>query len=188
MKNNLKEVNKIPDQCLWERIPDANCASPWDVEKFNSLSLCNKLQSLENIMHLFKIKNIGNYLIFNITSSKTARSLEITIYFTLNTSYKTVFKRTCEITKDMPNYIQIHDSEIEDKTQKLVEGAEQLFVNLMCDNSDRKLMKLYHKAADGSLKTEIVYLQANKAGFGETKGVNPRYRRREVEGLYNHIR
>jgi hypothetical protein len=162
----MKKFDKIYEE--WEKIPPANYVYPGDVDKFNSLNLCDKLRSLELIMYLFNIKNIGNYFIFNITSSKTASSLEITIYFTRNTSSKTVFKRTCKITKDIPNYIQIHDSEIEDKTQKLAEGEDRLFVKLICDHSDIKKIKLYHKASDGSLKADILYLEANKAEFEET--------------------
>jgi hypothetical protein len=152
----------------WERIPQVNYASPWDVDKFNSLSLLHKLSSLERIMYLFDVKNIGDYFIFNIISSETASSFEITIYFTRNTSSKTVFKRTCEIKKDIPKFIRIHPFEIEDKTQKLAEGEDRLFVKLICDHSDRKKIKLYHKAVDGSLKIETAYLKANKAGFEET--------------------
>jgi len=177
VKNYLEAEKKMNANCIFtewekweklERIPHVNHASPWDVDKFNSLSLLHKLSSLERIMDLFDVKNIGNYFIFNIISSETASSFEITIYFTRDTLSKTVFKRTCEIKKDIPKFIRICPFEIEDETRILAEEEDRLFVKLICDNSDRKKIKLYHKATDGSLKVDILYLEANEAEFEET--------------------
>jgi hypothetical protein len=72
VKNYLEAEKKMNANCVftkwekWQRIPHVNYAPPWDVDKFNSLSLLHKLSSLERIMDLYNIENIGNYFIFNI--------------------------------------------------------------------------------------------------------------------------
>jgi hypothetical protein len=74
-----------------------------------------------------------------------------------------VFKRTFVIQKAIPKYIRICPFEIEDETKILAEGEDRLFVKLIPDRSDRKKIKLYHKATDGSLKYDTLCLEANEA-------------------------